>query len=276
MPKGVKITEIELGSGRVAERGLLAVVKLRLFLKGGVEVPGHFPKVPKTIVDLGRRDDMAGMRYGIEGMRAGGKRRFIMSPHLACGERGWGGSIPPNAALIAEVELLEVHDRDSHQRSDYRSGRYLHLFHPGSAEEHTPRWQLALHEDGDGSILITPADRQASWREIVRQEAEFDVEPKVARALVEEALTMPAQHPADCQVTHAPGSGLWHPVADAGADPHEPQACVIISVARVFHPMCSYAIPDKSRVWLDSEISRTLSKWLLAKLAAARESLQVP
>jgi len=276
MPKGVKISEIEIGTGSVAERGLLAVVKLRLFLKGGLEVPGHFPTVPKTVVDLGRRDQLAGVRYGIEGMKAGGKRRFIMSPHLACGEQGWGASIPPNAALIAEVELLEVHDRGAYPQSEYRSGRYLHLFHPGSLQGRTPRWQLALHEDGDGSILITPADRKPGWREIVRQEVAFDVDPKIARALVEEALAMPAQHPADCQITHAPGSGLWHPVPGTTPDQITPQACVVISVAKVSHPMCSYAVPDNSRVWLDSGISRTLLKWLQAKLAAACESLQIP
>ena len=59
---------------------------------------------------VGRRRVMPGLDQGIEGMRAGGKRRLRVAPHLVSGVRGMPGRVPPNTPLVFDVELLEVRD----------------------------------------------------------------------------------------------------------------------------------------------------------------------
>ena len=60
-----------------------------------------------TEVRIDRRSLINGLFYGVAGMRVGGLRRLEIAPHLAYGERGVPGVIPPNAALIAEITILD-------------------------------------------------------------------------------------------------------------------------------------------------------------------------
>ncbi|MCW3097791.1 MAG: 46 kDa FK506-binding nuclear protein-like isoform [Chthonomonadaceae bacterium] len=104
MRKGIKIEIDEVGEGKVAERGTSVRIRYDLLLSRGDVVQ----KGIEMKVDLFDRETVAGLRYGIEGMRVGGRRRFRASPHLAYGESGVPEMIPPNAVLVFDVELLEV------------------------------------------------------------------------------------------------------------------------------------------------------------------------
>lgn len=59
-----------------------------------------------TEVRVDRRSLVNGLFYGIDGMRVGGTRRLEIAPHLAYGERGVPGIIPPNAVLTVEISFL--------------------------------------------------------------------------------------------------------------------------------------------------------------------------
>ncbi|MDH5301730.1 MAG: FKBP-type peptidyl-prolyl cis-trans isomerase [Gammaproteobacteria bacterium] len=58
---------------------------------------------------LGSGRVISGWEQGMLGMRAGGRRTLVVPAHLAYGERGVAGVIPPNSALVLDVELVRVH-----------------------------------------------------------------------------------------------------------------------------------------------------------------------
>ena len=48
---------------------------------------------------------------GVQRMKVGGKAQLTCPPELAYGSRGAGSTIPPNATLLFEIELLAINPR---------------------------------------------------------------------------------------------------------------------------------------------------------------------
>ena len=120
MKSGLKLLADLPGSGPVVMRRQTYRARLRLSLSGGEAVRWQHPSGPVGIarledggatliteVRLSRGSMINGLFYGVEGMRVGGTRRLEIAPHLAYGERGVPGVIPPHARLIAEITILE-------------------------------------------------------------------------------------------------------------------------------------------------------------------------
>ena len=57
---------------------------------------------------LGKGQVIAGWDQGVQGMKVGGRRRLVIPPHLAYGDRGAGGVIKPGETLIFVVDLVAV------------------------------------------------------------------------------------------------------------------------------------------------------------------------
>ena len=115
---GVKILEDVLGMGERVQRHRWYRLTLRAWLHKGKPViwtrhfglfdEGHISGDGKALTADFRYDRVfliAGLFYGIEGMRIGGKRTLKISPHLAYRDRGIEGLIPPNAVLEIEVKV---------------------------------------------------------------------------------------------------------------------------------------------------------------------------
>ena len=99
----VKIDEITTGSGALAVRGVVVSIRYSGYLNRG----DAFQRGVTVSFRLGARSVIAGLEYGVEGMRVGGRRRIHIPPHLGYGEQSVPG-IPANAKLTFEVELLSV------------------------------------------------------------------------------------------------------------------------------------------------------------------------
>jgi peptidylprolyl isomerase len=110
---GLRYEDQVVGTGPVADHGALTEVHYT----GWLDDQGRPGKKFDSSKDhggkpftfkLGAGEVIKGWDEGVAGMKAGGKRTLHIPAKLGYGSRGAGAAIPPNAALIFEVELLTV------------------------------------------------------------------------------------------------------------------------------------------------------------------------
>ncbi len=114
IPEELQVIDQKTGEGDEAVKGKLVVVHYRGWLyddeaedNKGQEFDSSYEREPFTI-PLGAGVVVKGWEEGLVGMKTGGLRTLIIPPELAYGSNGAGDVIPPDAALIFEVELLQV------------------------------------------------------------------------------------------------------------------------------------------------------------------------
>jgi len=213
-------------------------------------------------IDLFKRDCIAGLRRGIEGMRVGGRRKVTISPHLAYGRQGVPGLIPPDAVLKCEIELLEVYERDAKTPLDFPPGRHLYVFCPGEAAQNKPRWQFGLDEDGRCGVLITHAIGGTRWRRAPIHSVEAQLDPDTTRELFEAALALPTRSPQECLGQ----DDLWSDRTEApNAVTRDRQAnalCVTVYVAEQGQYLCYFSLREISDTWQATPLHAVISSLL--------------
>lgn len=102
------IEDLVAGEGEEATTGCQVSVHYTGWLADGSKFDSSVDRGQPFGFPLGGGRVIPGWEQGVVGMKVGGKRRLTIPPHLAYGERGFPGAIPPNATLTFEVELLGV------------------------------------------------------------------------------------------------------------------------------------------------------------------------
>lgn len=106
---GVKIQDTTMGTGDEARSGMAVAVHYTGRLTDGKMFDSSIERGKPFEFILGNGMVIKGWDVGIVGMKVGGKRSLFIPPSMAYGEQGaGGGAIPPNAALLFDVELLAV------------------------------------------------------------------------------------------------------------------------------------------------------------------------
>ena len=111
------VTDLIVGTGTAAAVGNSVTVHYTgwLYNPSGPESKGtQFDTSfdgdpPLPVAPLGTANILPGFQQAVVGMRVGGRRRAYIPASLAYGSSGSSnGAIPPNAAVVFEIELVSV------------------------------------------------------------------------------------------------------------------------------------------------------------------------
>lgn len=106
-------TDLREGTGDGATSGQLLTVHYTGWFYDAAKSDQKGPQFDSSVggtaftFTLGASEVISGWDTGMAGMRVGGIRRLVVPPSLAYGSTR-NGSIPPNATLLFEIELIQI------------------------------------------------------------------------------------------------------------------------------------------------------------------------
>ena len=105
---GLRYQIIQEGTGQQAAAGQTVSVHYKGQLLDGTVFDSSYKRQQPIDFVLGQGQVIPGWDEGVLLLKVGDKARFVIPSDLAYGSRGAGGVIPPDAALIFDVELVAV------------------------------------------------------------------------------------------------------------------------------------------------------------------------
>jgi FKBP-type peptidyl-prolyl cis-trans isomerase len=103
LPDGLKMQDLKVGDGAIAEDGSTVQVHYTGWLTNGTKFDSSVDRGTPFSFRLGTGQVIRGWDEGVKGMRVGGKRKLTIPPSLGYGDRGAGDVIPPGATLLFDV-----------------------------------------------------------------------------------------------------------------------------------------------------------------------------
>ena len=109
VPDDLVVTDVTEGDGAEATDGSeVSVHYVGVAHSTGEEFDASYNRGQPLQFRLGTGQVISGWDQGVAGMKVGGRRQLVITPHLGYGDRGAGGVIKPGETLIFVVDLLEV------------------------------------------------------------------------------------------------------------------------------------------------------------------------
>ena len=104
----LKIEKLTTGAGKPAAKGRPVTVHYTGWLTDGTKFDSSLDRNEPFVFVLGAGQVIAGWDQGVATMCEGDTVKLTIPHHLAYGERGYPGVIPPRATLVFQVELIKV------------------------------------------------------------------------------------------------------------------------------------------------------------------------
>ena len=161
--QSIQVADLVKGNGDIVTNGDEVEVHATFRLLDGTQLfPRYYDKDFSVRLGDGlERTEIQGLARALAGMKVGGKRKVTLPGKLAWGENGEGCNVPRNAAVVIEVELLQLVPTQVIAKKHVVAGEWLPLV-KGQAWRYSVRTESSEgNESNEQQSFIGPAEKIA-------------------------------------------------------------------------------------------------------------------